>query len=198
MKESVTEELIIETAKNVFFKQGNIHATTQDIADAAGINRALIHYYFRSREKLFDVVFMEAQKTLLHKMDKVLATDELFSKKVENFIDVFIEESLEYPYLENFIISEINRSKKDAGISVSKDIANSVLKKFSNEVLIEIKKDTLKVSTPLEFMINLLSLCSFAIIARPMIQYAFDIDDEQYKSFMKDRKRQILKMVFSE
>jgi len=198
MKESITEELIIETAKKVFFKQGNLHATTQDIADAAGINRALIHYYFRSREKLFDVVFQEAQKTLLHKMDRVLATDEKFRKKVERFIDVFIDESLEYPYLENFLISEINRSEKNGTTIINKDIANSVLKKFSNEVLIEINKGTLKALSPLEFMINLMSLCSYAILARPMIQLAFNIDNEQYKSFMKDRKRQIFKMIFDE
>lgn len=197
MKESITEELIIETAKNVYFKQGNLHATTQDIADAAGVNRALIHYYFRSREKLFDIVFQEAQKTLVHKIEKVLTTDVFFKKKIENFIDVFINESLEYPYLENFIISEINRSKIQNTI-ISKDIAHSVLNKFNEEILVEIKKGTLNVSTPMEFMINLMSLCSYAIIAKPMIQFSFNIDEEQYKLFMKDRKSQIYKIIFNE
>jgi TetR/AcrR family transcriptional regulator len=61
-KDAATEELIKETAKKIFFKEGKFNATTQEIADAAGVNRTLINYYFRSRNTLFDLVFKEARE----------------------------------------------------------------------------------------------------------------------------------------
>ena len=60
-KDDATEELIKNTAKRLFFGEGKFNATTQEIADAAGVNRTLINYYFRSRDKLFDLVFSDAQ-----------------------------------------------------------------------------------------------------------------------------------------
>ena len=61
-KDDATEELIKNTAKKIFFGEGKFNATTQEIADAAGINRTLINYYFRSRDKLFEIVLQDAQE----------------------------------------------------------------------------------------------------------------------------------------
>src|SRR6266481_5000627 len=93
-----TEQLIKDTAKKVFFSEGRLHATTQEIADAAGINRASIHYYFRSRQKLFDTVFIEANTEMRSKLHSVFGEALSFRERIEKFIDVFIEKSLKHPY----------------------------------------------------------------------------------------------------
>lgn len=198
MKESQTEELILTTAKNVFFKQGNLHATTQDIANEAGINRALIHYYFRSRELLFEKVLVDAHGIMTKRMHSVLTSDDTFKNKIEQFLDFFIDEALEFPYLQNFIISELNRPGNTQVVEIGKNMRESIFFTFSNEIATEMKKGTIPVSTPMEFIINLMSLCSYPISARPMIQMILDLDDAQYLAMIKDRKKQIHKLIFGD
>ena len=103
-----TEQLIKDTAKKVFFKDGKLHATTQDIADAAGINRASIHYYYRSRKLLFDKVFAEATEEMHVKMAGVISQNLPFRQLIEGVIDAFLKKSVEHPYLELFLITEMN------------------------------------------------------------------------------------------
>ncbi|HNA17232.1 MAG TPA: helix-turn-helix domain-containing protein, partial [Ferruginibacter sp.] len=52
-----TEQKILESARNVFIQKGLAGARMQDIADHAGVNKALLHYYFTSKDKLFNIVF---------------------------------------------------------------------------------------------------------------------------------------------
>src|SRR5579871_6591596 len=93
------EQLIKDTAKKIFFVEGNLHATTQDIADAAGINRASIHYYYRSRKILFDEVFAEAMDEFRAKLAAVVAQDGLpFRELLDKLIDFLLEKSLEHPF----------------------------------------------------------------------------------------------------
>src|SRR5579859_8001627 len=102
-----TELLIKETAKKVFFQKGLLNATTQQIADEAGVNRALIHYYFRSRDQLFKKVLEEAVNETRIKIDSIFESGEPFKTKISRYLDVFIDRNAKYPYIQNFIITEI-------------------------------------------------------------------------------------------
>lgn len=100
------EELIKQTAKELFFSKGYLHATTQEIADAAGVNRALINYYFRSRDLLFETVYREAVDGLKQKLGEVINSNIPFKQKLENFIDVYMEELVKYPYRDHFLLQK--------------------------------------------------------------------------------------------
>ena len=86
-KDIETEELIRKTAKRLFFGEGKFNATTQEIADAAGVNRTLINYYFRSRDNLFSQIFEDAVKREEKLREKVLLSDLPFKEKIEMYID---------------------------------------------------------------------------------------------------------------
>src|SRR5690606_14377237 len=86
-KEDVTYELIVNTAKKLFFKEGKFNATTQEIADAAGVNRTLINYYFRSRNALFDLVLKEANEEEDRKREMIMLSDLPLKEKMEKFMD---------------------------------------------------------------------------------------------------------------
>src|SRR6185436_3179440 len=101
-----TESLIKQKAKILFFQKGFLDATTQEIADEAGVNRALIHYYFRSRELLLDLLLQETLKEKKEKVRKVLKAQIPFREKIATYIDTIVDYGLAYPYLDNFIISE--------------------------------------------------------------------------------------------
>src|SRR4051794_20458860 len=109
VKDSKTEQLIRETAKRIFLTEGKMLATTQEIADAAGVNRTLLHYYFRSRDVLFDMVFKEAVTKLRERIHEVLALELPFRQKIENLVGVFYEELIASPYLETFIALQLNQ-----------------------------------------------------------------------------------------
>src|SRR5688572_2782290 len=105
-EEAQTEKLIKEKAKILFFQKGFLDATTQEIADEAGVNRALIHYYFRSRELMLEMILDETMMEKRDRARKILMSDLPFRKKIASYIDTVVEYGLMYPYLENFIISE--------------------------------------------------------------------------------------------
>lgn len=109
VKDCKTEQHIKDTAHRIFLKEGKMLATTQEIADAAGVNRTLLHYYFRSRDALFDLVFQEALTTLRVRLHKVIGSGLSFRQKIEDFLDVFFEELTQSPYLETFITLQLNQ-----------------------------------------------------------------------------------------
>src|SRR5947207_10794634 len=99
-EEVQTEKLIKEKAKILFFQKGLLNATTQQIADEAGVNRALIHYYFRSRDVLFKKVLEEAIGETRTKIDSIFESDEPFKSKISKYLDVFIDRNAEFPYIQ--------------------------------------------------------------------------------------------------
>src|SRR5438874_9015673 len=103
-KDENTEERILTAAKKVFLKEGMAGARMQDIADEAGINKALLHYYFHNKEKLFDVIFMEAAQKLFPKISFIFESDLPVLEKIEHFADEYITVILENPYLPLFVL----------------------------------------------------------------------------------------------
>ncbi len=196
MKESKTKEAIKSAAKNLFFKKGNIHASTQDIANEAGVNRALIHYYFSSRQQLFEVILNDAYQNITKRLHKAVSSDSSFKEKIENFINYYIDEAIEFPFMESFIASEFNRYSEVHFALISNPTTNSVMEGFFAELLLEMKKGTIPSMQPEQFLINITSMCSFPLITKPLIQRTFNMNDEAYLEFIKNRKVEILKMVF--
>jgi TetR/AcrR family transcriptional regulator len=192
-----TERLIKQTAKQVFFQKGLINATTQEIADEAGVNRALIHYYFRSCEHLRDEVYQEAIAETRAKIQAIFDSPLTLRQKISRYLDVFIDRNLDYPYIQNFIITEVTKnpertqeifSKKREGFK--KNILPQLNEEIANGTIAPISLD--------HFMTNLMSMCSYPLIAKPIIQNVFGFDNKEYRNFMKERKRIIYRVLFNE
>lgn len=192
-----TEELIKETARNLFFKKGLLGATTQEIADEAGINRALIHYYFRSREQLLETLLDDAISETRGKVQAIFDSKDSFKKKISKYLDVFIDRDIEYPYIQNFIIAEITRNPEKMKEHSSRK-RNFMIKQIIPELNEEIKKGNIPTIEPEHFIVNLMSMCSYPLIAKPFLQNIFSFDDKAYKSFIQSRKKVIYKMLFQQ
>ena len=109
IEDKTAQEKILAAAKKVFTTKGMAGARMQDIADEAGINKALLHYYFRDKDKLFEVVFMEEAQKFFPKINAIFNSDAPLFEKIENFVNEYIDEMLENPYLPWFVLNEINR-----------------------------------------------------------------------------------------
>src|SRR5215203_3039208 len=105
-KTDTTEQKIITAAKKVFLAKGLAGARMQDIADEAGINKAMLHYYFRSKDKLFEQIFTEVAGAFLPKVIDIIESDKPIFKKIETFCDGYITHVMKTPYMPIFILNE--------------------------------------------------------------------------------------------
>ncbi len=192
-----TENLIKQKAKILFFQKGFLNATTQEIADEAGVNRALIHYYFRSREQLLDLLLHETLKEKKEKVRKVLTSEIPFREKIANFIDTIVDYGLTYPYLDNFIISETARSPEKVDVFCSMDRAKSsdLIREQLEE---EINNGKIAPISAEHFMINLSALCNYPLLAKAVLQTIHGMTDAAYRKFLLDRKQIIYRTIFNE
>ncbi|HNQ26949.1 MAG TPA: TetR/AcrR family transcriptional regulator [Aquaticitalea sp.] len=193
-KEDATYELIISTAKNLFFKEGKFNATTQEIADAAGVNRTLINYYFRSRDALFDLIFEEGKKEDERRQEMIVLSDLPIREKLEMFIDYFLSQAKMYPYREVYMLTQI--IKDDCCIYDKKEHVKRMSEKFYVELEQEMEKGTIQKMKPIQFMLNFISMLIFPVIMRPFLQNNFELDDKEYDKLLAGRREVILKTIF--
>ncbi|TKC03856.1 TetR/AcrR family transcriptional regulator [Pedobacter frigoris] len=191
-RDTGTEQLIKNTAKNLFFAEGKLHATTQEIADTAGVNRTLVNYYFRSRDALFDQVFHDAQKELLDLLDEVIDSDMAFKEKMKNLIDVFMNQAMQFPYRELFIITEMNRHDIIESKIARVEKVNGMLQ----EIGAEMEKGTIRKMNPRHFLINLFSMMAYPLVTAPLNKIIFNMNDQDYTSLMEERKKLIFETIF--
>jgi AcrR family transcriptional regulator len=194
-KDHSTEEKILRAAKQVFVRKGMAGARMQDIADEAGINKALLHYYFRSKEKLFEVIFLEAAGKLFPKINEIFTGDIPLFEKIEKFCEEYITVIIENPYLPIFVLNEINQDPDYffQKVWVGKSRPNP--EKFLQQIEKEIKKGTIKRISPLQLLLNLISMAIFPFVGKPMIQRNFGLDELQFRSIMEQRKKEIPKFI---
>lgn len=198
-KPQQTEDLIKETAMRLFFQKGHINATTQEIADEAGVNRALIHYYFRSRDLLFEKVLHETLGATREKIDAIFSSNETLYNKISRFIEIFIEQNIDYPYLENFLVTEMVKNPAKVKELHPIEEKRERLRKIIEE---QIKEETAAGNIePIgidHFMVNLMSLCNYPLIAKPMVQNFFGYDEAAYKKFLLERRNVVLQTMFKQ
>jgi AcrR family transcriptional regulator len=189
-----TEKLIKDTAKKIFFGEGRFNATTQEIADAAGVNRTLINYYFRSRDKLFETVFEDAQKQEQELTEQIVFSDFPFKEKLERHLDIFFEQAKRYPYLEIYMVTQVNQGC----VFKDKDKMGTLLDKFYLEIALEMEKGNIEKMRPEQFALNFISMMSFPISMRPLLQETMSVTAEYYDTLLEERKEIIIRTLFKQ
>jgi len=122
---AITEQKIIEAGKKVFLEKGFETTRMQDIADEANISRTSLNYYFRSKNKLFDIVLEQLVNVFATRLLKVLDNKESLEKKIDNFVDEYAELIIEFPRYPRFLINEISQSPKQFI-----EIINNIISRF--------------------------------------------------------------------
>jgi TetR/AcrR family transcriptional regulator len=197
IEEAQTEQVIKEKAKELFFKKGLIKTTTQEIADAAVVNRALIHYYFRSREHMLSILLDEAMEEKRERVKSILSFDLPFREKIARYIDAIITYNMTYPYLENFIISETvrNKDRTEAYCARNQSRSSDLIR---DQLAEEIQQGRLAPITPEHFLVNLIALCNYPMLAKPILRTIHGMTEEAYHEFLLERKRVIYMTIFNE
>ncbi len=182
-----TEEKIKAAARKVFTKNGFAATRTRDIAEEAGINLALLNYYFRSKEKLFDLVMLENVQQFLSAIKPVLFNEQSsLREKIEVLVENYINMLKQHPHLPLFILSEMKASpeKLAANMGVKHIIIESVFFK-------QIMEATNGKFNPIHLLVNTLSLSVFPFAASPLLKAVTDLNQEDFNQLMEERKRLI-------
>lgn len=192
-----TEEKIFEAAKEVFLEKGNDGTRMQEIADKAGINKSLLHYYYRSKEKLFAAVFKFAFSQFAPLIFGILKQEDDFFTLIRNFISVYIDIVSKNPFIPLFILNEIN--KKNTGLFIN-TIKSAGLNPqiFRDRVQKEIDNGLIRPVEPNQLIVNAIGMCVFPIIGRPMIQVIlFNDNKEEYNKFLETRKNEVADFIIN-
>lgn len=195
-KKDNTEEKIIKAAEVVFIRKGMDGARMQEIADEAGINKALLHYYFRSKQKLFEAIFTNLFKQIFPSVINLLTSDQSIENKLQTFIENYIEVLSKNPRLPAFVIQEINRDANFfANIFKSLGLNPQLLLAMLEK---EMDKGNIVRMNPGDIVLNILSMCLFPFAAKPLMQLLIcDNDSEEYMKHMQARKTTVTQFVLN-
>jgi len=195
-QELSTEKVILEAAKKVFLDKGFDGARMQQIADEAGINKALLHYYFRSKDKLFDAIFEGAFMQFLPNISQVMVSDIPFAEKIRAIVGHYIDMLLENPYLPVFVIREIQRTPEKIITLIKKSgIKLEIMDKMIQK---EVADHNIVPISFSHLIVNMLGLCIFPFIARPIIEgFVFKNDSRAYHKFLLERKALVADFIIN-
>ncbi|MGD9707753.1 MAG: TetR/AcrR family transcriptional regulator [Candidatus Delongbacteria bacterium] len=193
-----TEEKIIEAANSVFEKKGYDGAKMQEIADKAGINKALLHYYFRSKDKLFEMIFAMAFNRLAKEMDFLFDADMSLEDKITVFVDKHADFLSKNRHLPLFIVNEVNR-RPEMFVNIFSKLYEKEdrLKKILAQIEKEKKAGRLKDVDLRQVMINLISMNVFPFAAKPLVKGLFRMNEAEFEKFIQDRKKIVTETIIN-
>jgi AcrR family transcriptional regulator len=183
-KELTTEEKILLSASKVFTEKGFAGTRTRDIAEEAGINLALLNYYFRSKEKLFEQVMKVKMVLLFGQIVPILTNEKTnLEEKIDLVSNKYFEILSKNPNLPLFVLSEMQKKNSEVKSIIP------VNKIFKNSVILKQIKERKPELNPSHFLINFLSMTIFPFITKPVFN-TFDLMNEtEFQQFVEERKR---------
>ncbi len=193
------EDVILEAAHDVFVRRGTSGARMREIAETAGVNQALIHYYFRNKEGLARAVFVRAARQLMPAVLQALGSSLPLEEKVERVIDTEMEILGKHPYLPGFILCELahhpERAEQLVEAALGEDHdhavpdATAVLGRQLREAA---SRGDIRPIEPEQFLVNLLALGIFPFAARPLLEVVLGLEEAGFETFLAERRRELV------
>ena len=202
-KDSATEARILSSARAVFIRRGTAGARMQEIAEEAGVNQALLHYYFRTKEGLAATIFKESASRLLPAVLGVLTSDLPLREKIEGFVHLYIDTVRSSPFLPGYIISEMQHHPErltamfeSAGVDPA-PVAAGIRARLARELEDLADSGTIRRISPENFVINMLGLAVIPFVARPALTLVLRMDDSAFQRFLDERREILPQMILN-
>lgn len=191
-----TETKILSAAKEVFISKGFDGARMQEIADTAQINKALLHYYFRSKENLFKAVFEDTLMQIGPVILEFVTEPIPLEVKIWKFVDDYIEIINRNPKLPLFILNEIrvNPDRFLNYLHINELLDVQILQDQLNQ---ESEKGNYSQVDVRHFMVNVISLTIFPFVGKPIMQQVMRIPDDEWEDFLEERKKIIPQTIMN-
>lgn len=190
-KDQTTEERIKEVARKIFMEKGYGLTRTRDIAEAAGINTALLNYYFRSKEKLFNIIIAESIREMFSEVIEIVQNEETsISLKIDTIINRYADVFSTSPNLPLFVLTELQSQPElfFKQVGIPRDILlNSY---FFRQLDEQIQKNNIE-AKPLDIFVNMIAMTILPVIARPIMTHIHSMDHDTSNSFIVNRRKLI-------
>lgn len=183
-----TEEKIFEAASVVFQEKGLDGTRMQNIADKAGINKALLHYYFRTKDLLFEAVFQKVAGRLFAKFEPVFREDISLEEKIRFFYKEHITFMKENPKLPAFVLNEINRHPERMKRMISNIDFNKLWEILENQHKKEFEKYNITKESVPQIMVSIAALSVFPFAARGILEVIFSNLGVDFDTYIEERK----------
>jgi TetR/AcrR family transcriptional regulator len=183
-----TEEKIFVAAEEIFLRDGYAGSRMQDIADLAGINKALLHYYFRSKDKLFEKIFDKKASIMFPRMEQLFEIEMPFTDLLCIYVEKYMELLIANPFLPLFIITTVN---KPNGQDFIQKLPFAINRKLIETYSKEVASGKVKALNPLHFVLSIFSMCAFPFMAKPVLKIMANANDDQFKELMQSRVAEI-------
>lgn len=197
-----TEARILDAAHTVFLRRGTAGARMQEIAREAGVNQALLHYYFRSKKGLASAVFRRVVARIIPPVIQVMASDAPLEEKLERVVGLYIDNLSRSPFLPGYFLAELNLEPERAGQlfeSVTgldkRDLASLVLSRLRAQIDRRVREGTMRRIEPEDFIVTVTSLCIFPFAARPMLAAVLGLDDDGFRRLIERRRRELPRFI---
>jgi TetR/AcrR family transcriptional regulator len=194
-----TERRILDAAHAVFLRRGTAGARMQEIAAEAGVNQALLHYYFRTKDQLARAAFERAGSQLMPAVIQQVASDAPLDEKVRRVIDLELEHLARTPYLPGYIIGEVAHHPERAqqliaamtGGRTPEELRPRIVGALRRQIDERVARGWMRPIAPEAFLVNLMSLCIFPFAARPMLQAMLGLDAAGFAQFIAARRHEL-------
>lgn len=183
-----TEDKILKAAEVIFLRDGFGGSRMQDIADFAGINKAMLHYYFRSKDKLFEHIFDKNVSFFFPQMEELITEEASFQEIINIFIDNYIALLVKNPFLPLFILTTINNQNR---IDFLEKLPIALNRKLIEKYISDNKKGKVLEIDPIQFMVSLMGMCVFPFLAKPIIMKTVNYNKEEFDIFIENRITEI-------
>lgn len=193
MDKKNTEAEILRAAKKVFMQHGYAGARMQVIADEANINKAMLHYYYRSKDALFEKIMDGAVELMSKQFIGALSGDKPVMEKVKAMVSNYTDIIIKNPYIPIFILNELARSQMNFQNRLQEKLEkDNLFQNFLAQIVKEQRQGILRPIPVRQFMITVMSLIVFPHIAKPVFLNIFRMTDKEYMQMMEERKQYIL------
>jgi AcrR family transcriptional regulator len=183
-----TQELILEAARKVFIRDGFDGARMQDIANVAGINKALLHYYYKNKESLFNLVFEDAFAAFVPQIHAIFSGNGGAVEKLCKYVEAHIELLLKKPDLPTFVIHEIHRDPdRFFNNLISKMPGPPPFASFMGQLIQEMSEGKIREMDPRFVWMNVMAMTVFPFVAAPLMSRMLLTDPETYHTLLRDR-----------
>jgi AcrR family transcriptional regulator len=184
-----TRERILDAAHTVFMQRGTANSRTQEIADQAGINKALLHYYFGTKSALADAVFEQALGTIAPLIFGILADP---NRSIEEKVNDVVREQIAFhsarPYLAGYMLSEMH-AEPERVVRIFSKRGGVPLDALRRQLREAAKAGKIRPISAEQFVVNLMGLLIFPFAIRPALGPLLSINESNWPAFLEERRR---------
>jgi len=196
-KDENTEQKIIDTAERLFLEKGFAMTSTTEIAREVGCNQALVHYYFRTKEKLFEAIFEKKIKMFVKPFLESKDDDKPFEERLKNFIENHYDLLKANPKVPFLFFNELltNPVRLESVRKKIGDLPKMLLSKIEKDLKSEIQKGTIRPMNTIDLFISILSLNITIFLISPVLKNIINLSDEELHYIIENRKNENVLMI---